>query len=303
MIIDIPIFIVSLIFILVSANYLTNAAVHIAIFFNFSAFFVSSILIGVGTSLPEFIVSIMSALDSKPEISISNVLGSNIFNIFGIATLTFFSMQKANIAKLDYIIFNVSALMALFMIIVIIGEYNLFYLAVPFLTLVYFIVKSYQTNKNSDNCEESINKKNIVFVLFLAIFWLFVIIFASRMFLSSLNDILMHYHVSPKLIGTLIVAIGTSLPEIAACAASLSKKRIDVALGNIIGSNIFNILMVLNLSRYFIKNINADYSLDVYILLLFTFVFSLTIRFHKISKFAYIFVFLPVYSFFLWSLF
>ncbi len=302
MIIEIPIFILSLVFILIAANFLTNAAVNIAVFFNFSAFFISSILIGIGTSLPEFIVSIIAAINSQPEISISNVLGSNIFNIFGIASLTFFIKEKIHIEKLDYAIFNISTIMAILMI-GIVEKYNPLYLAVPFFTLAFFIVQSYKKHKNDANHEKNNINKHIIFTIFFAIFWLVVIILASKIFLSSLDKILINYHVSPKLIATFIIAIGTSLPEIATCVVSIIKKRIDVAFGNILGSNIFNILMVLNLSRYFINTVFANYSLDLLILLLFTVALSLRIRFHRIAKFVYILIFFPVYSFYLWSLF
>ncbi len=302
MIIEIPIFILSLVFILIAANYLTNVAVNIAIFFNFSAFFISSILIGIGTSLPEFIVSIIAAINSKPEISISNVVGSNIFNIFGIASLTFFIAKKIDIAKLDYAIFNISALMAVLMV-AFISTYNLFYLAITFLIFTFFIVQSYKNHKTEEKYPQEKSKKHIALYLLLAIVWLFVIIVASNAFLYSLDKILLSYHVSPKLIGTFIIAIGTSLPEIATCTVSIIKKRFDVAFGNILGSNIFNILMVLNFSRYFIDQISTNYTLDLFILLLFTVALSLRIFFYKIAKHFYIFLFLPVYGFYLWSLF
>jgi len=208
-------------------------------------------IVSLGTSAPEIIVAIFAALDGKIEIAMGNAIGSNIANIglvLGITALIApIPISKRLITNENLIMLAVAAAAGLVLFNYIISFVESIALVVGLIIFLAWIYIQHQRSNNvDDEFEENIpsdmtNKKALVwFVLGLA-----VLIGSARILVWGAVGIANQYGISEAIIGATIIAIGTSLPELAASVVSALKKHHDIAIGNILGSNIFNILAVM----------------------------------------------------------
>jgi cation:H+ antiporter len=243
-----------------SADRFVMGASGIALNFGVSPLIIGLTIVGFGTSAPEMIVSGVAAYQGTPNLAIGNALGSNITNIalvLGITALVTPLMVDSKILKREYPIMFMIMLLALGLLwdgelnhsdgyILIIGMFVL----MGFITLMGLREKNRKNTKDPLDAEfsEEIPKDMPTKMAFLWLFiGLIVLLISSRLLIWGAVNIAHAFNVSDLVIGLTIVAIGTSLPELAASVTSALKGEHEIAIGNIIGSNMFNLLGVLGI--------------------------------------------------------
>ena len=229
------------------ANWLTNGASAIAKRLHISEFIIGMTIVAVGTSLPELTVSLASAFSGSADMAIGNVVGSNIFNtlfILGICALFSPVVFSRNNIRIDT---PICILVSLTILVMLIGG-TLSRIEGIILLLLYIVAMfiSFKTNKPEENDEEDNDEKfSWVKSLLMLIGGLVALIYGADTTLNSAVEIARHFNISERIIAITLLAGGTSLPELAASLTAAAKGRGALALGNIIGSNIANILLIL----------------------------------------------------------
>lgn len=254
------ILVISLAGIILGAEHLVAGAVSIARKYNVSDFVIGAVIVGIGTSMPELAVSFIGALNGSADVAIGNVVGSNIFNtlgILGVAAILFpIVVNKANLLFEIPLCIGVSALLTLL-------AFNFFNGSTPVIShsdgwilLVsfgfYMWFSFFRDRKNNKTRQEDTMVKEKISPLWVAALkvagGLAVLIVCSDFFVDNAVLIAKSFGVNEAFISLTLIACGTSLPELAATLAAASKKNTQLALGNVIGSNIFNITWILGLS-------------------------------------------------------
>ena len=220
---------------------------------------VPSIIIGMtivamGTSLPETSVSVSASIAAKNDLAISNVIGSNIFNLMvvcGICAVLCPLTVDGTTLKRDFPFSIVMAglLMALGGIDGVVGRFD----GILFLVLfvVFLLIMIYSAKKSRDNSAPEADEYKIIPVwkcILYMVGGIAAIAAGGEMVVEGASDIARAFGMSENLIGMTIVALGTSLPELVTSVVAARKNELDMALGNVIGSNIFNILFVLGIA-------------------------------------------------------
>ena len=252
------ILIVSLVGIVFGADYLVTGAVSIARKYKVSDFVIGAAIIGVGTSMPEMTVSFLGALNGNADVAIGNIVGSNIFNVFGILGLTamFFPVTfgRENL-KFDIpFCLGVSVILSLLFFNFFIGTGNCIGRLDGILLLAAFAAfmwisfrRDKQTKPQVTQPEEGQPVGPMWISTLKVVGGLAILIFSCDVFVDNAVLIAKSFGVSDSFISLTLIACGTSLPELAASIAAAIKKNTSMALGNIVGSNIFNIAMILGL--------------------------------------------------------
>ena len=257
------ILIVALAGIVFGADWLVSGSVSIAKRYKVSEFVIGAAIVGIGTSMPELTVSFIGALQGNSDVAIGNVVGSNIFNILGILGLTaaFFPIKvdKANMRfEIPFCIFlSVLLTLAAFNFFTggtpVIGRADgIILLALFALFMWYSFHRDKKSAENTDLQEEKQNSSNDIIPLWKAVLTviagLAVLIVSCDIFVDNAVHVAKMLGMSEAVISLTLIACGTSLPELAASIAAAIKRNTQLALGNIIGSNIFNISLILGLS-------------------------------------------------------
>lgn len=279
---QILILLVGFLFLVKGADFFVDGASAIAKAFHIPSVVIGLTIVSFGTSLPELAVSVTSAIKGIDGIAIGNVVGSNIVNLMLVAGLAAaispMEMGKS-LMKKDFP-FSILITMALFLMIsdkiFIPNETgNLISRADGIMLLLFFVIFMYSTisysmaNKNEDEEETSDEKKSSVSksILFTAL-GLAGVIAGGQMVVKSATFIAQAAGVSDTLIGLTVVAFGTSLPELVTSVIAAKKGENDIAMGNVIGSNIFNILFILGVSAAIRPlNVESTYIIDTLILI------------------------------------
>lgn len=264
MLLNIIYLIIGLALILVGANILTDGASALAKKWGMSDLIVGLTIVAFGTSAPELVISIMSAAEGNSGIAIGNVVGSNIFNIcaiIGITALVTPIKVSKGIMRTDIPLVILSALVLLVMgnNILLDGEQeNILTRTNGIILLLFFAIFMYHTfnaakNPTLNESDDDVDKSPVKEMpLLKSIIWivggLAGLIFGGDLFVDGASGIASAMGVSDAVIGLTIVAIGTSLPELATSVTAALKGKTAIALGNVIGSNIFNIFLVLGCS-------------------------------------------------------
>ncbi len=265
---DFIIFIVSMVALIYGAECIIQESERIAKHYKISAFIIGATLVALGTSLPEMAVSISASLQGSPDIAVANVIGSTIFNIALVLGVVFLISKKI-VPKRD--IFAKDSAWALFPILVFIlmgmdGKLN-FIDGILFLSLMLaylmFLFSSNQVEKSKENNikEKFAWKKTVIFLILGFSFTILGADFA----ISSAENIAKDFGISQWIIGLFLVALGTSLPELTISVKAALNNNSDLAIGNIIGSNVANFTMVLGVSSI-VKPLNInlqEYSFDI----------------------------------------
>lgn len=209
-------------------------------------------VVAFGTSMPEAFVSIFAALQQKSDIAAANVIGSNIFNIafiLGVAAMIRpLKVEAGSIKREVPFLIGAAGLFWLLAYDRIISRTD----AMIFLTaLVIFLWVCFRSANNADPAEEEAQPKSQLNKVFLAVqiaFSLMLLVIGARLLIYGVTDLARLMGVSDLLIGLTVVAAGTSLPELAASVMASIRSKDDIAVGNVTGSNIFNVLFILGVS-------------------------------------------------------
>lgn len=237
--------------VLKSADWLTNGAVGLATKLGISQIVIGLTIVAIGTSMPEFFVSIVSAIKGTPDLAVGNIVGSNIFNVLLIvgvaATVAPIAIQRATVRR-DIPIAIVASIMLTFMML----DDNISRIdaVILFAAFIAFIWITLRNSKNDANEKDASTEKVIPTwksVLFI-IFGLVGLVLGSNIFVDNASSLAHGWGISDAVIGLTIVAGGTSLPELATSAVAARKGDSGIAIGNVLGSNVFNILMILGLT-------------------------------------------------------
>ena len=251
------ILILALVGIVIGADQLVAGAVSIARKFKVSDFVIGAAIVGVGTSMPELTVSFIGALQGNSDIAIGNVVGSNIFNVLGILGLTamFFPVVVNKGEKRFEIPLCIAMSLLITLLVMLGGEMTIGRVdgVILLLGFVFFIWYSFRRDRKNSVSENASTKTTIVekplwIAILRVVAGLAVLIFSCDKFVDNAIVIARGWGVDDAFISLTLVACGTSLPELAASIAAAVKKNTSLALGNIIGSNIFNISLILGLS-------------------------------------------------------
>jgi len=267
---------------LLAANYLVDSSVAIAQRAKISNFIIGLTIVGIGTSAPELFVSISSALSNSGDIAMGNVVGSNIANVFLILGVTAiilpFAIERTQRHR-DIPFLIGATVLVMFLandsIIPGISENTISRVDGIFLLLIFIIYMCWvivQKGKNpkkaieeaDEEASSSLTGKNPWLLWAIALASLAVLIFGGNLFLDSAKKLAKAWGMTEAVIAITIVAVGTSLPELVTAIIAASKKNPQLALGNVIGSNLFNLMFILGASSTVksltLKNINVwDY--------------------------------------------
>lgn len=247
-----------LIVLLVAGDLLVRGAVNFSLKIKIPAFIVSLTVVALGTSAPELLVAIRAILDNSPGIALGNVVGSNIANVFlvlGIpALIAGINTRECNTRK-NYVFMMIATI--IFLSLAFIGNFSLPQgILLLILLIIFLLITARDTLKMQDkisNLEVENTDPNLVFwkiILFLSLGFIGLPIGADIL-VTNASLIAKSYGLSDEVIGLTLVALGTSLPELATTLMAALRKQADVALGNVIGSNIFNLFAIVGITTMF----------------------------------------------------
>lgn len=239
--------------ILLGANYLVDGSSSIAKRYGISEFVIGLTIVGIGTSTPEMVVSFLSAFQGKADMAIGNVVGSNIFNtlmILGATALVApMAITKSNLRKDIPINIGVTVLLILLgMNFTLFGYGNNQLSRIDGIVLLaifaWYLWSSFKNDKANGE-DSGIVVKSVPISILMIIGGLAGLIIGGKIFVNSATELAKMFGVSDKFIAITVMAAGTSMPELATCIVAALKGRGQLALGNILGSNISNILLIL----------------------------------------------------------
>jgi cation:H+ antiporter len=274
-------------FLFIGGEFLVKASVWLALKFNISKLVIGVTVVSFATSAPELLVSLESAMSGHSQISFGNVIGSNIANIGLVLGLTCIvgpmKVDKESLS-LNYPMMLVSSL-ALFLALFFFNGINWIVGSVLFLALVLFLIVSISRPSTSDqeelDVDDSLTLTKSIFLLVIGGGGLY---FGADFFIKGAVSIAKSFNIDDRIISLSLVAIGTSIPELAASLIAAFKKQNGIALGNLIGSNIFNILAVLGITSFFVE-LNLEDKTIFYTDLIWMMAFALIIYpLQKIGK-------------------
>lgn len=294
------------IFLIKGADLLVEGSSSLAKRIGVSDLIIGLTIVAFGTSAPELIVNIVSALNGSTEIAIGNILGSNIVNtllILGITSLIYPIVVQKN-TTLKEIPFSLLAIAILGLLVLdsVLTKYDGLILLSFFIMFIFYIITEAKKGNGLENFTElhSILKSSL-FILF----GLVGLVLGGKLVVDNAITLAKMFNISESVIGLTIVAIGTSLPELLTSFVAAIKGKSDIAIGNVVGSNIFNIFWILGVTS-FISNIPfSDESLiDVIVVIVATillFIFMFIGDKHKINRWQGL-IFLIFYFAYLFSL-
>jgi cation:H+ antiporter len=247
---------VGLALLVVGGELLVRGAVAAAKSLGVSPLLIGLTLVGFGTSTPELVTSVTAALEGSPGIAVGNVVGSNTANILlilGLSAIIYPLSVDPKGFKRDSIMVGAAAVACL--AVVLYGSMNAVIGGIFILSLFAYVFYVYLQEKTApdeaalviEHVVEDTGKgpKNVVLSVGMAILGVAITIFGARFFVDGAVDLAKSFGVSDTIIGLTVVAVGTSMPELVTSVMAALRKHSDVAYGNIIGSNIFNVLFVL----------------------------------------------------------
>lgn len=301
---DIILFILGAALVVFGADWLVDGASGVARRFGLSEYVIGATIVGIGTSMPEFVVSSIAAFQGNADIAIGNVSGSNIFNsmlILGITTLILpLSFTKSNV-KIDLPMnVGVSAALLLMALGGAIGRVEGAILLAGFIA---YLAYNFKQGKDAGESGENEGKMPVWKILLLLAAGFAGLIWGGNLFVTHAVNIARYLNVSDAVIAITIMAGGTSLPELAVCIAAAAKGREQMAIGNIVGSNISNILLIIGFSALVtpltVQSVNFISIISVVICAVLLLLSSLPLKTLKLTRWEGL-VFLALYVIYIW---
>jgi cation:H+ antiporter len=294
------IFAVSLLVLVKGADLFLNSSEKVGLSFGLSPFVVGVVIVGVGTSFPELISSIVAVLEGVPEIVPANAIGSNIANILliiGISAIVSKKIKsKTNLTDLELPMMAI--ITAIFLALSYDGLISKFDSLILIISFVVYLVYSIFNKPTDEPKEELVNKPKLTKQDFIFLFLgLLGLVAGSKYLIDSVISLSEIFNIAPGVISVVAVAFGTSLPELLVSVKAAMKGSPEVALGNVFGSNAFNLLMVIGLPGLFsaLPLDAVTFSLALPALLIITLVFivsCLSNIIHKWEGFMYIILYI-----------
>ncbi|MCS4435355.1 calcium/sodium antiporter [Aquiflexum gelatinilyticum] len=291
MILSIVLLLIGFVVLIFGADKLVDAASGLAANFGIPNIVIGLTVVAFGTSAPELVVNVFAAVNGSSEMVMGNVLGSNIFNVLGILGISAIIFPLTVKSNTTWIEIPLSFLAALVVLIVAndflfnAGNTNLISFGDGIILLLFFsvfLVYNIMVSKQPGGLTESLEISK--FTTGSAILWIIIglagLVLGGKLIVDNAVSLAVEFGLSQRLIGLTIVSIGTSLPELATSIAAVRKKKVDIAIGNVVGSNIFNIFFVLGVSSIVNPVAIAEPNfIDIYMnilsgLLLFLFLFT-----------------------------
>ena len=258
LIIDILLIILGMALLLKGGDMLVDGSSSLARRLKVSELAIGLTVVAFGTSAPELVVSLSASIGSHPEIALGNVIGSNNLNllfILGITGLLAPVAVQKNTIRIEIPLSLLAAIILLLLanFAILSGERNILgridgiVLFLFFVLFLFYVYAGMKKNENVDEAPSAISFSSGKLLLFIFLGLAFLV-FGGKLVVNSAVTLAQALNISEKIIGLTIIAVGTSLPELITSITAVIKKRNDIALGNIIGSNIFNIFLVLGVS-------------------------------------------------------
>lgn len=296
MILSIVYFVVGIVLVILGADWLTKGASDLARRLKMSELMIGLTIVAVGTSLPELVISVSSALSGNSGISLGNVLGSNIFNgmlILGVtAMITPIAFSGKMLSR--ELPFNLLASIVILLVSGSMlvggapGEYITRYGGMLLLCFCAVFVRYTFSLKGGEEEEAAQQPMSVGKILLFIVGGLAALVFGGKMFVSGASDIARGFGLSEALIGITIVSAGSSLPELAVSVSAARKGNVGIALGNVLGSNILNVFFILGCSATISPISLEGFSpVDYYVLLassLFIYLFCAFFGKNKITR-------------------
>ncbi len=281
------------------ADFLVNGSASVAKKFNISNLAIGLTVVAFGTSTPELLVNIMSAFKGYNDAAFGNIIGSNIFNllfILGISGLIYPLVVHRNTISFE-VPLSLAAVVVLFVLVNdvwiwdssenVLSRIDAFILLVFFAVFMYYITRTMK-NEPDDKEEESIRIYGTGLSVLFILLGLVMLVGGGSLVVDNAVEIAQHYGLSERLIGLTILAAGTSLPELATSAVAAYRRNTDIAIGNVIGSNIFNIFFILGITGAIHPTpFNIAMNFDMYVLAAATvslIIFMFTINQRKLDR-------------------
>ncbi len=270
---DILILILGLAILVVGAEILIRGSVSFGKKLNISLFAIGVVIVAAGTSLPELASSINAVLNNHSDLALGAVVGSNIANLILVMAATTIIVPITNINNNQINQAWINIALGICLIIMSYFYFNYLFGIISLIALT--LIMYFQIKKGSILIDDIDKDEYSIFIsLILIIFGIIFLIYGSDLFVKSAINLAKKFKVSEAVIGLSLIAFGTSLPELVIGIMSALKRKVDFALGNILGSNIYNVLGVLGISSFF-GNFGMPEILarqDLYFMLLITFV-------------------------------
>ncbi len=280
MLLQILILVAGFLLLIKGADWLVEGASALAKKYRVPDLAIGLTIVAFGTSAPELVVNVYAAMQNHQDIVFANVIGSNMFNLFAIlgiaGIIAPLAVQSSTVWK--EIPFSLLALVVIFILgndafmggENIISRIDAFILLTFFLLFLYYIYMQMKTDRTDASVEDK-HLKPLRIVL-LIVLGLGGLVFGGRLVVTNAIELASAFGVSEKIIGLTIVAAGTSLPELATSVVAAIRKNNDIAVGNIIGSNIFNIFFILGVSTMIRPlSFNLAFNTDIYLVAAGTF--------------------------------
>ncbi|HIL41888.1 MAG TPA: calcium/sodium antiporter [Gammaproteobacteria bacterium] len=311
-----PIFalIAGFVFLVWSADEFTENGAKIANIFNISPLIIGLLIFGFGTSAPEMLVSGLAAMQGNTGLSIGNAVGSNIFNIalvLGVSAIIEPIRVNENILKKEWIFLLIATFCA--GLLMWDNRLDLTDGLILLSLLALFFIYTINESKNKqheefDDLAKSIEKGSNTKVWVMLIVSLIVLISSAKLVVWGGSSLAKLFGVTDLIIGLTVVALGTSLPELAVSISSVLKKQFDMVVGNVIGSNLFNTLAVLAIpgiihpTDLLPEVMERDYLVMLFLTFLL-FLVAYKFRKNNIINRAEGFILVAVFCFYMWNLF
>lgn len=249
-------FLIGLVFLVKGSDFFVDAAVFFAKKFKVSEVIIGLTLVSIGTSLPELATNINSALKGRTAIAIGNILGSNITNIALVAGVAALIVGKIVFDKKLFtrdipIMLGATAVIGAFIFLFDgpdykVNRFEALGMVVLLVLYLIYLLKTHHVEDEVDEEEHHVTSMIVAILLFIGGF--LGIFLGSELMVRNVIEIAREFHISDGIIGATVVALGTSLPELSVTIMGIIKKRANLSLGNIVGSNIFNILGILGIT-------------------------------------------------------
>lgn len=256
MYIQIILLVIGFVVLIKGADLLVSGSSSLARHFNIPEIVIGLTIVAFGTSMPEMVVNIIAATEGKSDIVFGNVIGSNVFNLFAILGLAgvVAPLVVPNNTVWKEIPFSLLAIIVLAILVnsvfsPISGLQRIdgAILLIFFSAFIYYIFRQMSAQRSTETVVQT-QSRSIWLMILLIVIGLVGLVLGGRLVVNNAIEIAQAVGISEKIIGLTIIAAGTSLPELATSVVAVTKKNNDIAIGNIIGSNIFNIFLILGVS-------------------------------------------------------